>query len=370
MFLLSLFSVLVSTVAFADPDPCLADRQKFCAAKTQPAEIQDCMLASEKQLTRECREATMRWLQIRKDASSRGGGSLSAFGGPGAMGPPMRLLTYEGRHSPGNQAPEFSENKVGVSLPVFKGEKDTFAMSLSSGTFHFGENLVLDNGRKLPRDLYRLELGAQNFHQLPDKKNWTLRASVGQNGDQPFKEASDTSYSVSATYGFPGSGDGYWIAMIYFSNNSPLGNFIPIPGISYMIRREGFTGIFGFPFSTLQWSFKDNLSYSVSLFGPSVQAEAAKGDPDKLQFLTGFNWQRQTFILRERDENKHRLTIEEKKIYAGARKIFASKVLGEFQFGQSFDRKAFIGDGLFNHDGGRVNVPAEWYAMLSVKVKY
>jgi hypothetical protein len=286
------------------------------------------------------------------------------------MGPPMRILSYDGRYSPGNRAPEFSENKLGASIPLFKGAKDTFAMSLTAGSFHFGEAIELDNGRKLPRDLYRLEVGAQNHRQLADKKHWSLRVSAGHNGDEPFQETADASYSVIGTYGFPGSGHGYWLAMLYFSNNGPLGNYIPIPGISYMLRKESFTGIFGFPFTTLQWSFKNHRSYSFSIFGPSVQSEFAQGDPGRAQFFGGYAWQRQNFILREREDSKHRLTITEQKFYVGARRIFASKLLGEFQAGHMFERKAYVGDGLFNHDGGRTYIPAEWFGLLSLKLKY
>jgi hypothetical protein len=46
-------------------------------------------------------------------------------------------------------------------------------------------------------DLYRIEIGAQYFNQLPEKKNRGLRGSIGCAGDKPFANFNDLTSNTS-----------------------------------------------------------------------------------------------------------------------------------------------------------------------------
>lgn len=320
-------------------------------------------------LSNDCKQDIERYLQARQQAALRGGGALSSFGGLNAIGPPIPLFSYEGRYSPGANTASWTENKMNLSAPIYKSGQDTVAMSLAAGELHLGKLLVLDSGTTVPQDLYRFELGVQDYHQLENQKSWSGRASVGYAGDKPFETARDLTYSFNANYGFPGSGRGYWILSVFFSNNSPIGNFVPIPGFGYLYRSNSFTGLFGFPITAIQWTPAFPWVFSMALFGPTIQAEAAVGTVDHLQSFLGYYWTRQNYIPSERVNSDDRLTLEEMKVGVGLRTLLWSSILGEIQIGRTFERSIFIGEGVFNKDGGSTTLNPDWYVALSLKAK-
>lgn len=357
----------------AQPMPmqsCEDDRVRFCSDKKGSGDILSCLIEHDKEITTACKQELDRSLQMRREASSRGDGALSFFGGLNAMGPPVPLISYDGRYSPGSQSPSFTENKVSISAPVYKSDVDTVSLSLASGILHLGDSLFLDSGKKVPTDLYRIETGVQYFHQLPEKKYWSIKGSVGYAGDKPFENSHDLTYSFNANYGFPGSGKGFWIVSVYFSNNGPLGNYVPVPGVGYFYKTDTFTGLFGIPVTSMQWTPVFPWSFSLSVFGPLVRAEVGYGSIDRIQYFTGFYWTRQSYIPSERDNDKDRLTIEEKKAAVGFRTPILGPMIGELQAGRAFDRSAYIGDHLFNKDGGSVSIESDWYVSTSIKMKF
>jgi hypothetical protein len=155
-----------------------------------------------------------------------------------------------------------------------------------------------------------------------------------------------------------------------FSNNGPLVNYIPIPGVSYLYKTDTFTGMFGLPALSIRWTPVFPWAFALAIFGPTVQSEVSYGSIDRVQFFSGFYWTRQSYIPSTRDNDKDRLTIEEKKAAVGFRTLIWGTMIGEFQLGQAFDRSVYIGNGLFNKDGGSVSIPADWYLSASIKVRF
>lgn len=373
---LAIFAVSPALAADLNPEAaismrsCEKDRARFCGESPEPSESQGCLIAHDKEISVECKQELERYVQIRKQAMSRGGGALSSFGGLNAMGPPVPLLSYDGKYSPGEDATSLIENRFNISTPVYKDEDETIAVSLAGSNLHLGNTLILDSGRKIPTELYRIETGAQYFCQLPEKRNWGLRASVGYAGDKPFANADDSAYSFSANYGFPGSDKGYWMLTVFLSNNSPIGNYVPIPGFIYLYKTETFTGMFGFPILSMQWTPIFPWSFSFALFGPTLQSEIGYGSIDRLQVFSALAWTRQSYILNERDDAKDRLTLEEKKVTVGLRTSVSKGMQAEIQTGQVFDRALYIGNRLFRKDGGTVSIPSDRYLALGFKMKF
>jgi hypothetical protein len=110
-------------------------------------------------------------------------------------------------------------------------------------------------------------------------------------------------------------------------------------------------------------------SFSPAIFGPMVRSEVSYGSIDLVQYFAGFYWTRESYIPSTRDNDKDRLTIEEKKAAVGFRIPVWGPMIGEFQLGQAFDRSVYIGNGLFNKDGGSVSIQDDWYLSASIKVK-
>src|SRR3954468_6944307 len=79
-------------------------------------------------------------------------GNWSAFNPFNPMGPPISLLSYEGRIGFGDSAPSFSENKLQLSAPIYKSENETVSGSLTGAAFHISDDLRLDTGIAVPSD--------------------------------------------------------------------------------------------------------------------------------------------------------------------------------------------------------------------------
>lgn len=347
---------------------CEKDRIRYCSDKKKLPDIGACLIEHDKEVSTECRQELERFEEMRRKTMSQGGAAFSPFGGPGEMGPPVPLISYGVKYSPGSTS--FIENKLNISAPIYKSDADTVSLSLAGSDVHLNNSLILDSGKKVPTDLYRTDASVQYFNRLSENRNWGLRGSVGYAGDKPSANSRDLTYSLSANYGFPGSGNGHWMLSAIFSNNGPLVNYIPIPGVSYLYKTDTFTGMFGFPFTMMRWTPVSPWSFSLAIFGPMVQSEADYGSLDRIQYFSGFYWTRESYILSKRENDKDRLTIEEKKAAVGFRTLIWGQMIGEFQLGQAFDRSIYIGNGLFNKDGGSVSIPADWYLSASVRVKF
>jgi hypothetical protein len=340
---------------------CKPQIELYCPAKSEAREIMICLHDHDTELSIECKQEIQRFFQASRQAASRGGGALTSMGGLTALTPQVPILSYEGRSSP--KHPSLDDNKLSFSSPVFKTETDTLAMSANGSRIHLGEALLLDSGATLPADLYRAEIGTQYSHRLGLGKNWGLRGSFGTAGD---KVGESPSFSLMGTYAFPGNG-GLWVLSIYIANNSPLGNYIPIPGVMYFFKTANVTTVVGFPVTSVQWTPVNPWSFSFSVYGPILTTEAAYGSAEDAQFFTDFAWGQQNFILSNRVQEKDRLTIEEKKIVFGFRTPIWENARGEVQFGTAFDRSAYIGQGFFSKAGGQTPLQSDTYASWSVK---
>lgn len=302
---------------------------------------------------------------MKRQAQSSGGAALSPFGGPS-----IPLISYEGKYYPNAHPPSFTEHKLHITAPLHATETGTVSLSVTGGMVHIGNAPVLNSGKQVPADLYRLETGVQYFKKLPENKNWGLRGAVGSAGDAPFVRFDDTTFSLNASYGFPGSENGFWKMNVFMSNNNPIKNYLPIPGIAYLYKSETFTGVIGIPVLSLQWTPFFPWSFSLGAFGPNIHAEASYGSIDRFQVFSGFSWARQNYIPHERDHATDRLTIEEKKTALGVRIPMGEPLLAEFQLGRAFDRAIYIGNGPFNKSGGSASIAADWFLSTTLKLKY
>lgn len=355
-FLISAQSVSAQLMAEKALQSCAPELQKFCPQDKSPREILECLRKNDAQLSQVCKESLQRWTQAARQASARGGGALASLGGMTGFTPPTPIVIYEGRYVPRKDTPALNEDRLNFSSPVFRNEKDMVTMSLAASRLHFSEPLVLDSLVRVDPNLYRLEFGAQYTHQLEEKKSYSLRGSIGYAGDEVFKKGRDISYSLSGSYSFPTSETTAWSLIVFFSNNSPLGNLVPIPGFLYSTRGEKFNGIFGLPILALQWTPSFPWSYSLTVFGPMVLAEAAYGTIDNFQLFLGYQWMRQLYLLKDRTRSEDRLTLMEMRSLLGVRTPIAEFLASEFQLGYTFERSAFIGDGLFDDNGGRLRL--------------
>jgi len=334
-------------------------------------EIIQCLIKNNDKLSTECKQEIQRYAQASRQTTPPGGGPLGALGGMTGLTSQVPSIGYEGRWLPdrhNSARPSLTEHSLNVSVPVYKTEIDTISTTASGASLHMSEPIALDSGIKVPNDLYRADIGIQYSQRLSGKRMWGVRGSLGYAGEEFSKKTE--SFSVSTNYSFPGSNESHWVLMLMMSNNSPFGTSIPIPGFFYIYKTQTFTGLFGLPVLSLQWTPVNPWSFSLSAFGPQIKTEAAYGTIDDTQSFIAFNWKQQRFILSEHTNNNERLTLEEKNAEVGFRRPLWQGVFSEFQTGYSFDRSIYLGEGLLNKDGGTVNLASSWYLRWSIKIAF
>lgn len=335
-------------------------------------EIVKCLMNHRDELSESCKDEIERVVKIVRQTTPPGGGPLGMLGGMTSLAAQVPMFAYDGQLSPagteGQKSPSIIENILRLSMPVFISGENKVSVSLNAGKLSTGEAFDLDSGIKLPQDLYRTNLGLQYSRRLANKRMFGVQGSFGYAGDE--FDSNTQSYSLSANYSYPGSKEGHWVLMVLFSNNSPLGDGVPIPGFFYIHKTENFTGVFGLPIMSLQWTPIDRLSLSLSALGPLIKSEISYGTIDEIQVFTGLSWNQQRYLLSSREKEEDRLTLEDKKIEAGLRKPISKKILAEFKLGHSFDRAVYLGEGLFNRDSGETTLKASSFATWSFRYMF
>ena len=135
-------------------------------------------------------------------AAARAQSPLTAFAG---LSPVVGSLNYEGRFVPGgDRDPELTETRLSLVVPAYRDSGRTVTPALTSGRLSLNKSVALSTGREVPRQLSRLEVGAQYARQLERGRTWSARAAVGYAGDRPFAANEDLTFSFAGTYGYPG----------------------------------------------------------------------------------------------------------------------------------------------------------------------
>jgi hypothetical protein len=338
----------------------------LCPNEKTPGEIVKCLFKNRAELSTQCKQEVERYARTQEQSSEQSGGALSALGGLSSQTPPFPLISIDGRYSPGDN----SQNDINAkfSAPVYQTQQDYVAFTLTAAQMHFQEPVLLNSGREVPNDLYRVELGNQYTRKMEGFKSLSVSSSIGYAGDRIFQDARGLTFSANLRYGSPTATGGYFMWTLFISNNSSIiGPFIPIPGFLYTYKTPTFTGMFGLPFLSLQWTPAPLWAHSFSLIGTSVLVESAYGEVKSIQYFTGANWSNQSFILHDYVDSAERLIIEDKKVGIGARSFLFSKMIAEIRGGYSFDRLLYIGDGFRNMGQGSAELDAEAFATFSIK---
>ena len=378
----NLFLILLlafNSLAFAqqeseiDKDVLLSCReqiQTYCKEQIESKKsraVVKCLMDNDSKLSVDCRQRIQRLAQASSQAASRGGGALASFGGLTGLTPPIPYISYDGRLSPDSGKESYShlirDNRLLLSSPVYKTEKHQVLASVSGAHLYMGDQIRLDNGDKVPRNLYRTEVGTIYSYKVSDRRMFGLRGSFGYTGDEI--RTNTQSFSLGATYSYPRS-SGQWVLMAFMSNNA--GTFAPIPGFAYIMRTPTFNASLGLPMISMQWTPVNPWAFSFSALGPQMSMEAAYGVVEKHQLFTNINWTQQRYLLSDREEYKDRLTFEEKKWGLGVRTPFLPRAFLEAQGGLSFDRKIYTGKGMFDHSGGDARLKSDWFLSLSYKI--
>ncbi len=331
------FLFLISTAIAADP--CDPDANRFCQNLKNEADRINCLVSHREEVSTECKEELKRLNQLVKDSGVRSGG-ISSFvgvmGGVGLVPPKKKILSLEGMTAYEGNPLVINQGKVSLISPMWKKEKQSFTTSLTAGTVKFNERILLPDGQKLG-ELHRLEVGGQ-YTKFSENKFFGVRSSLGSAGDKPFHSGRELAFSLNGFYAPRADQDSLWVWTVFLSNNNPLLNYFPIPGFIYFYRKDNFTGMFGLPFMSIQWTPVKKWLLSASFFITNFKTQLTYTTEKQTQWGLGFSVNQQTFLRKKREELTDRLFLNEKRLYLSMRKPFVENILGEIQGGLSFDR--------------------------------
>ena len=346
---------------------CQDEIKKLCPKIEKGKALLKCLKQEENKISLRCKEDMSRAYLANQEFKGRSGG-LNSLGGFNLTPSTSTNITYTGRMIPNNSSPSMSENKINFQVPLYIRESHSLSLLTQASILHLNQDLRLSTGTIIPKDYYRTELGSNYMQILPEKRSFGIRGSIGYNTNKPFIDSRDLSYSLSTSYSFPSSAQSTWVILLNLTNNGPFGNYIPIPGFIYFYRTSTFTGMFGFPFTSLQWTPSIPWTYSFSIFGLNINSEVAYGSIEHIQYLSGFSWNRQSYMLHNRVDEKDRLTFEEKKLFIGIRSPIFNILSSEFQMGDLFGRSVYVGNKLSHKDGGEAKIDSGLYASWTVKM--
>lgn len=275
----------------------------------------------------------------------------------------LAILSYQGRFSQGEtvQEPRTQEDRLNVFIPIHKSESQTWLMPLSYSHIGLGQKVILDSGVAVPQNLSRTELALHYTRRYPDKSSLSFRGAIGYAGDKGIGETNDNTFTISSSYNFLSDSQQRWAVSLFFTNNGLLANYIPIPGFLYFVKSDTFNGQFGFPFNRFEWTPDQLWTLTFTALLININFETAYLITDKTSLLANLSSAQQTFILKERVEDRDRLSFSEDKIGLGVRFRVFDTVITDLTVGRAFNRSVYIGKGFLNKDRGEARLDKDNY---------
>jgi len=271
----------------------------------------------------------------------------------GLFAPPQPWISYSGSFAPKENPAAIENHRLNLSYPLAKTEKDSYTVGLNLSHLHLSESRNLSkSGLATPRSLQRHDLNLGYNRTMGPARSLGIRGTLGVASDKPFQDAQDTTFNLSTFYSYPGNNQGIWVLSAFISNNSPILNYVPIPGFFYLKRTETLTYIVGIPLASVVWTPHEDLRVSASAFGPSLNLEVSQGEQRPWPFFAGFSWTPQTFLRANREDREDRLFYDEKRLFLGFRRTVLGQLSTEFQIGQAYDRRMTEGERFSDFEGG------------------
>jgi hypothetical protein len=165
------------------------------------------------------------------------------------------------------QGTEFQMNTYEVNLgyPVYRTKRGVVILTsqIEAWTFDTGARL-LDSNVDFPSELWTVDLGAIYSHQFDNGWEGMTRVAIGTASDRPFHSSRDLTFFFLGSMRIPTTPGNAWRFSILSMTNSPLGQYVPIPGISYeFTSSETFSGNIGVP-AWVEWKPTPEQSFSIA----------------------------------------------------------------------------------------------------------
>jgi len=295
--------------------------------------------------------------------------SFAVLGTLGFLPVSVPQFSYGGWLAPHAAPGEIDQERLILQVPIYHEGGDNFSLNAGANSLHFGGAQTLDSsGILVPVSLYKVDLGGAYSHDLGEGKLWGARLSVGSASDKPFDGIGVTTFGASAYYSWESSEQSRWILTVFASNNNPILDYIPIPGFIYLYQTKTFIGLFGIPLTSMVWMPSDGWMFTLSAFGPTINAEIAYGDRQGVSVFTGFNWSQQIFLREARPDPNDRLYFDEKHIPFGVRFPLFKAIKTDLVVGYAFDGSVYEGTKFGTKENGQSPLGHSIYGAWNFKI--
>lgn len=248
---------------------------------------------------------------------------------------------------------QFNEQRLNLSVPVYRSENGSFALTSRMQRTDLGENFVFPSKTGVPREFGEADFGGAWYSEDTHGNKAGLSASYGEAGTRLF--GGGNAAVLNAT-GFieRKKTDHSWMYFLSYSNNRTILNNIPLPGIAYGLYGETYTAAFGLPFAFVNWRPDPwMLTAALSPFGMMLEPSYRFWGP--LQAYLSANWSPKSYpnVIDNSDE---RLIYDKKEIGLGMRMNMGRKAMLSLGYVRVLGRKLIIGKSIRDDDAESVDL--------------
>jgi hypothetical protein len=300
----------------------------------------------------------------------RGMPGFPSLGGVSLLPVSTPTVSYGGWLAPRNAPEEISQQRLTLQFPVHRGGRDSVSLGIGGNSLHFsGPQSLAGSGIAVPMDLWKIEASGSWSRRFSRGRLASARVSIGSASDRPFTDVGVTTFGATAFWSWEESERSRWFLTLFFSNNSPLINWVPIPGFIYFYATEGFIGLFGVPFTSATWMPVRPWSVTAGVFGPTLTTEIAYGDLRGTNVFAGWSFQQQSYIPSSRAEDDDRVFLVEKRAPVGVRFTIGDSIKSELSGGYAYDRSVRQGTRMGKKERGTLDLGNSWFVGWNLRAE-
>jgi hypothetical protein len=255
---------------------------------------------------------------------------------------------------------------------IWKDEHDDVSLHAGLRYQEFHTAAVLpDTGEPFPEQLWSVSTGATYRYLFDSGVTLGGTVDVGSASDHPFHSSREIVESVLVFARVPSGDRDSWLFFVAYSNNRDYANSIPIPGVEYLYNpSDEFHAMVGFPMESLDWRPLDDLNLSVRYsIIHNIHALVTYRLADPLRVYTGFDWNRQGYLLVDRPDSRDRFYYDEKRAKAGLKLTLMEGLILDLSGGYAFDRTYRESQHNLRSAFNRVDIENGIYASASLEFR-
>lgn len=259
-------------------------------------------------------------------------------------------------HSDTSHVMRVEEERGFINVPLWKGERDSFAAMVKGQRVTLGEHLVIgDRHLTIPRDFGSADINASWLRETESGTQHGLSAGIGVSGRSLTDGDESQSYSLNYFTKWKADNGNSWFFFLSYSNNRSTFNNIPFPGLAYGINGASYRVIVGAPFVMVAW-FPRSYFFNMALSPFSASADAAVTVYQPIQATASFSWTPRSYQNITPNVDKERLLYDKKEWAAGAKASFGPATSIALLYIYDFDRRLFVGESLTKRRSNAVDL--------------